>query len=120
MGNAGGVVDKQGRIGGGLNVSRAFGDFSYKERQDLLPEQQKVVAVPEVKEFTIEEADEFVVLASDGVYDVSTSEQLVAQLRSALEKGQELEETVKAALEKATDSGDNVSICLVRLNRLTK
>merc|ERR1712087_92961 len=90
---AGGTVDKQGRIGGGLNVCRGFGDFSYKNMPELPLDQQKVVAVPEIKEFAIGQKDEFIVLASDGVYDILSSEQLVHQLRIALQRGDTLEKS---------------------------
>merc|ERR1719181_2722738 len=49
--NAGGRVIKMGpchRIDGSLNLSRAFGDFALKANRSLPPDQQKVIAFPDV------------------------------------------------------------------------
>ncbi|CAK8989775.1 unnamed protein product [Durusdinium trenchii] len=60
------------RVDGFLGCSRALGDFRFKEDAALLPEQQKVSAVPEVYEFECESGDA-IVLACDGVFDVLSS-----------------------------------------------
>ncbi len=46
--NAGGSVTMR-RVNGDLAVSRALGDFVYKHRRDLRPEEQQVSAEPEIK-----------------------------------------------------------------------
>lgn len=46
--NAGGKVSWK-RVDGDLAVSRALGDFYYKNRPDLPPEEQKVTACPEIQ-----------------------------------------------------------------------
>jgi len=112
--SAGGTVDAQGRISGGLNVSRAFGDFTYKERKDLPPGEQKVIAVPEILEMQLEDKDEFIAIGTDGVFDILSSAQLVADIRSALKQKKSLEATANSILERAVDSGDNVSLCIVK------
>ena len=45
---AGGKV-MDGRVDGGLALSRAFGDYEYKMRSDLPPFRQKVSALPDVR-----------------------------------------------------------------------
>ena len=45
---AGGKV-MDGRVDGGLALSRAFGDYEYKMRSDLPPLRQKVSALPDVR-----------------------------------------------------------------------
>eukprot|EP00929_Paragymnodinium_shiwhaense_P057448 TRINITY_DN28755_c0_g1_i1.p1 TRINITY_DN28755_c0_g1~~TRINITY_DN28755_c0_g1_i1.p1 ORF type:complete len:260 (-),score=42.51 TRINITY_DN28755_c0_g1_i1:59-838(-) len=112
---AGGKVDDNGRINGGLNVSRAFGDFGYKKRQDLPVEEQLVIAVPEVREFELGD-DEFLAMGTDGVFDVLTSQQLVSDLRRLTQdEGQSLEAAVGSILQRAVESDDNVSLCVVQL-----
>jgi len=39
-----------GRVNGSLAVSRAFGDYRYKNKENLKPEEQSVIAFPEVKQ----------------------------------------------------------------------
>ena len=58
---AGGII-KNGRVQGSLAVSRAFGDFLYKARG--------VIATPEVDKYEIGEEDQFIVIATDGLWDV--------------------------------------------------
>ena len=45
--NAGGKVSWK-RVDGDLAVSRALGDFFYKNRDDLPPQDQKVTAFPDI------------------------------------------------------------------------
>lgn len=61
--NEGGVVIWAGtwRVGGVLAVSRAFGDRPLKKF---------VIATPEVRQESVSSEDEFLILASDGVWDV--------------------------------------------------
>lgn len=64
---AGGVVVWAGtwRVGGVLAVSRAFGDRPLK---------RYVLATPDVCVQTLSFEDEFVVMASDGVWDVLSNQ----------------------------------------------
>ena len=65
---------EQGRVNGRLALSRALGDFEYKQN-DLLPKhQQAVTAFPDVRVEPITIDTQFVLLACDGVWDVVTSQ----------------------------------------------
>lgn len=66
---AGGIVFN-GRVDGDLAVARAFGDFTYKQREDLPPEAQEVSCEPEIRIRERKETDRMLVLACDGVWDV--------------------------------------------------
>ena len=72
----GGFV-KNNRVNGGLAVSRSFGDYQYKTRTDLDSHQQLVTAIPEVRTVEIEPDIDFLVIASDGVWDLMTNQQVV-------------------------------------------
>jgi len=76
-----------GRVNGSLAVSRAFGDYRYKNKENLKPEEQSVIAFPEVKieKFDIsnkenekekEEKYNILVLACDGLWDVMKNEEV--------------------------------------------
>ncbi len=56
------VID--GRVGGSLAVSRAFGDYSLKS--------EGVTAVPYVRKHFMRPFDKHLVIATDGVWDVLT------------------------------------------------
>jgi len=89
--NAGGFVEF-GRVNGNLSLSRALGDFGYKENSGLPPEKQIVTADPDVTCHTITKEDEFLVLACDGIWDCLTSQQVVDFIRHQVSQGQNLTE----------------------------
>ncbi len=76
---AGGKVTDDGRVNGGLNLSRALGDHTYKQNQTLPPEEQMISPMPNVQhlELNPKEDDEFVVLACDGIWNSMSSQQVV-------------------------------------------
>ena len=65
---AGGKVTN-GRINGGLNISRAFGDFELKSNQKKTYSEQMVTSIPEIIEVDRSDDDQFIVIASDGVWE---------------------------------------------------
>lgn len=81
--NAGGSVTLQ-RVNGSLAVSRALGDFDFKE-VDWRPQTEQLVSPePEVYELERTPEDEFLILACDGVWDAIGNEELCAFVRSRL------------------------------------
>lgn len=51
---------------GNLALSRAIGDFEFKQNQGLQPEQQIVTSDPEITQHDGDAEDEFLILACDG------------------------------------------------------
>merc|ERR1712200_1276 len=115
MGNAGGSVLIQ-RVNGSLAVSRALGDFEYKNVDGRSPTEQLVSPEPEfyIKE-RIDEQDEFLVLACDGVWDVMTNEEICDFILGRLKVTDNLEtignEVIDTCLYKG--SRDNMSIIII-------
>ncbi len=100
---AGGAVHLK-RVDGDLAVSRTFGDFFYKTK-GVSPELQKVSSVPDVKVRERSSDDEFLILACDGLWDVMTNEEAVANVRRLYGTGERspvlvAEEMLDIALEK--------------------
>lgn len=73
----------RGRVNGTLAVSRALGDTLYKAVAGLDPGAQPVSAAPECVARPRLDADEFVVVACDGVWEKCTNQQAVAFVRAA-------------------------------------
>uniref|UniRef100_A0A0D9WAM9 protein-serine/threonine phosphatase n=1 Tax=Leersia perrieri TaxID=77586 RepID=A0A0D9WAM9_9ORYZ len=98
--DAGGFV-MTWRVGGVLAVSRAFGDKLLK---------QYVVVDPEIREEIVDHSLEFLILASDGLWDVVSNEEAVDMTRSIHDP----EEAAKKLLQEAykRESSDNI-ICVV-------
>jgi serine/threonine protein phosphatase PrpC len=85
---AGGFI-ADGRVNGSLNLSRALGDMEYKRTKDLPPQRQMVTANPEVRTLKLEQGDEFLILACDGIWDVLTNQEAVDFVRVRLQRGME-------------------------------
>ena len=67
-----------------LAVARAFGDFVFKYNDRVGVSEQAVIAVPEIKVHVRSASDAFVVLASDGVFDFMSSQEVVDFLGTKL------------------------------------
>lgn len=82
---AGGKVTADGRVNGGLNLSRALGDHAYKQNTDLPAQEQMISALPDVRHTTIDpEKDEFMILACDGIWNFMSSQDVVQFIRFRL------------------------------------
>ncbi|KAL3869304.1 hypothetical protein ACJMK2_041998 [Sinanodonta woodiana] len=82
---AGGKVTPDGRVNGGLNLSRALGDHVYKQNKDLPPEAQMISALPDIEVATVTEEDEFVILACDGIWNFMSSQEVIDFVRVRLQ-----------------------------------
>ncbi|XP_046413904.1 protein phosphatase 1B isoform X2 [Neodiprion pinetum] len=114
---AGGSVMIQ-RVNGSLAVSRALGDYEYKNVEGRGPCEQLVSPEPEI--FVRERDDvndEFLVLACDGIWDVMTNEDLCDFIRSRLLLTDDLEAVTNQVIDTCLYKGsrDNMSIVLVTL-----
>lgn len=71
---AGGKVTLDGRVNGGLNLSRALGDHTYKANADLPLKEQMISPEPDIRQLTLTPEHEFMILACDGIwYDLLLS-----------------------------------------------
>jgi protein phosphatase 1B len=115
--NAGGSVQWK-RVDGDLAVSRAFGDFQYKTRHDLKPQEQKVSCWPDVDIHIRNSAeDEILILACDGVWDALSSEAAVDTVRNIFLKGEiKMDLVSEELIDIALDQGsrDNISAVVAR------
>ncbi|GAN03611.1 conserved hypothetical protein [Mucor ambiguus] len=120
--NAGGFVEF-GRVNGNLALSRAIGDFEFKQNSNLPPEQQAVTCDPDVIEHTITDQDEFFVLACDGIWDCMTNQQVVNYIRGHLAEKTKLEDICEQMMDHClapdSDGGgvgcDNMSVMIIAI-----
>lgn len=112
--NAGGSVMIQ-RVNGSLAVSRALGDFEYKNVEGKGPCEQLVSPEPEIFIQERNEKDEFLVLACDGIWDVMSNEELCDFVRSRMLITDSLEEICNQVVDTCLYKGsrDNMSIVLI-------
>ncbi|XP_017789773.1 PREDICTED: protein phosphatase 1B-like [Habropoda laboriosa] len=113
--NAGGSVMIQ-RVNGALAVSRALGDYEYKNLKDRGPCEQLVSPEPEIfVRDRDDQHDEFLVLACDGIWDVMNNEELCNFIHSRLLLTDNLEAVTNQVIDTCLYKGsrDNMSIVLV-------
>ena len=87
--NAGGFVS-DGRVNGCLNLSRALGDIEYKKTPNLKPEEFMITANPDVRSIDLQGADQFLILACDGIWDVLSDQEACDFVLSRLQKKRSL------------------------------
>ena len=125
---------------GNLALSRAIGDFEFKQNYSLDPEAQIVTVNPEIITHTIDGEEEFLILACDGmstlcsrasntmtsvsgIWDCLSSQQVIDFTRRAIAKGDPLGKICEDMMVKclATDSEtggigcDNMTVLIVAL-----
>lgn len=115
---AGGLI-ADGRINGGLNLSRSIGDFYYKSNSALPPNKQMVISEPEIQVVQIEPTDKFIVIACDGIWEVMTSQQCLEFIEERISNkglGQIAEEILEHCIAPKVTTGlgcDNMTIIIV-------
>ncbi|KAG8516718.1 Protein phosphatase 1G [Galemys pyrenaicus] len=87
--NAGGKVTMDGRVNGGLNLSRAIGDHFYKRNKNLPSEEQMISALPDIKVLTLTDDHEFMVIACDGIWNVMSSQEVIDFIQSKISQRDE-------------------------------
>lgn len=113
---AGGEV-RMRRVDGDLAVSRGLGDFRFKDNSRLKAVQQKVSSKPDlIVKPRDANADEFIVLACDGVWDVMQSTDCAMAVQAILNEGETdiglvCEELLDMCLD--MESRDNMTACMV-------
>lgn len=94
-------------------MSRALGDFEYKNVQDRGPCEQLVSPEPEI--FVQErdkQLDEFLILACDGIWDVMSNEDLCAYVRNRLQVTDDLGEVTGQVIDTCLYKVHSVNLCL--------
>lgn len=102
--NGGIIIDE--RVYGQLMLSRAFGDWELK--------QYGVSNEPHVNKIEIENDDLFIVMASDGVWDVLDDSEVYKMSLLAINSKDFCNNIIKSAKEKG--SLDNISCFVIQLN----
>jgi len=126
--DAGGKI-RSGRVMGVLGVARSFGDIEFKSTTDtkkMFWEQQfkadLVSASPEIKKHKIDSKDEFLIIASDGVWDAMKSNTWATNfIRRQLSKCPDVDRAarklVQFAERKRGKSCDNCTAIVIVLNQ---
>lgn len=108
---AGGAVRKE-RVEGRLALSRALGDFEYKNNTKKGQTTQMVIPQPDIK--VIErnnQTDHFIVLACDGIYDVMSNPELLKLIKKEMGNNGNLTKVCKNVVDHCLEI-----VCLFEFN----
>ncbi|KAI3929805.1 hypothetical protein MKX01_025973 [Papaver californicum] len=114
----GGYID-DGYLNGQLGLTRALGDWHIEGLKLKETDQEEQIgplrAEPELKLITLTKDDEFLVIASDGVWDVFTSQNAIHFARRRLQEHNDVKLCCKEMVEEAIKRGamDNLTVLMV-------
>ena len=102
------------RVNGDLAVSRAFGDFQFKNAS-LPSSKQQVIVDPDVTILERFKDDSFVIIACDGIWDVMSTRNANEFVAARLQGGYSISDTCEALVDYCLQHGsrDNMSVLLV-------
>ncbi len=116
--------NKKDRTGNSLAMSRALGDFIYKNNKSFPPSEQLLIPNPKLIVTERSKEDKYLFLASDGIYDVLENDQIasfLAHLDEDMYTGfsSNLPSYCDEVISKAMIEGtrDNLSTVLVNLDK---
>lgn len=101
---------------GQLAMSRALGDYSFKNQIHLSQIHQKVIPVPDISHFEVSFGD-FLFLACDGIFEKLSTSNVVSFLNTQIKTGSDPVTILCDLLDYSLDSGsqDNMTAILIFL-----
>lgn len=110
----GGFVE-DGYLNGQLGVTRAIGNWHIKGLKKSGDQVGPLSAEPELKLVTLTQEDEFLIIGSDGVWDVFRNQNAVDFIRRRLQDHNDVKRCCKEMVEEAMKRGaiDNLTVVVV-------
>eukprot|EP01029_Cantina_marsupialis_P019240 TRINITY_DN44720_c0_g1_i1.p1 TRINITY_DN44720_c0_g1~~TRINITY_DN44720_c0_g1_i1.p1 ORF type:complete len:344 (-),score=98.49 TRINITY_DN44720_c0_g1_i1:437-1468(-) len=110
------------RVDGKLAMSRALGDYHFKQNVGTGPLKQKVISLPDIKQISRHEDDEFLIVACDGIWDVVDADDACNFVRDRLVADLSLEDISAELLDQCLKLGstDNMSVIIIALENAPK
>lgn len=100
---AGGFVS-EGRVNATLALSRAFGDQSYKGNKKLPPNEQQVIAYPDITFETLCPED-FLVICCDGIFECMTNESVISFISEKLKEYDDIAQVASLLIDESLRRG---------------
>jgi len=110
----GGTIEKYGvwRVGG-LAISRSIGDANIKKKFA-----GQVIADPDYAGVQLDEDNHFLIMASDGLWDVMSSEKAVEMVTQKFAQGETVNNIAQSLQKEAIAQGsaDNITVCVIKFD----
>lgn len=87
------------RVDGNLALSRAFGDFQYKDQAGTDPKDQAVSCYPDITVTKRKPGDQFIIQACDGIWDCVTNEEACKKISEYYKKHNVTRDNVHKVVE---------------------
>ena len=90
-----------GRVNGGLNLSRSFGDFNYKRVKGKSWEEQPITCKPDIMEVGRQRDDEFIIMGCDGIWEkyANDSQPMITRISNERKTANEASSILKNLLD---------------------
>ncbi|CAN6681329.1 unnamed protein product [Malus baccata var. baccata] len=110
----GGYID-DGYLNGQLGVTRALGNWHLEGMKDAGERGGPLSAKPELKLMTLSKDDEFLIIGTDGIWEMFTSQNAVDFARRRLQEHNDVKLCCKQIVEEALKRGatDNLTLVMV-------
>lgn len=94
---------ENGYIDGNLCVTRSLGDHMYKSNKNLDYNDQIIIAQPDVYEIEVDEKLDYIILASDGIWDSVANDQDVVDFINSRLKSYDKKDPISKIIEELFD-----------------
>ncbi|KAG4930077.1 hypothetical protein AAZX31_17G102800 [Glycine max] len=110
----GGYID-DGYLNGQLGVTRALGNWHLQGMKEINGKGGPLSAEPELKLITLTKEDEFLIIGSDGIWDVFRSQNAVDFARRRLQEHNDVKQCCKEVIGEAIKRGatDNLTVVMI-------
>ncbi|URD93371.1 hypothetical protein MUK42_01061 [Musa troglodytarum] len=111
----GGFIVDDAYLNGELGVTRALGDWGFEGLKDIDQPDGPLIAEPELKKIMLTKEDEFLLIGSDGIWDVFSNQNAVDFARRQLQQHNDATACCKELVQAAKNRGamDNLTIVMV-------
>ncbi|CAD7703962.1 unnamed protein product [Ostreobium quekettii] len=116
----GGFLDDDGYLNGEIGVSRCFGDFHLSGIKRPRDGGGPLIATPDLVDEELSPSCEFVIVGSDGLWDVLSNQRAVDMVRAELNESRSAEKAAEKLVfeAKLKESRDNITAGLMVLRDL--
>jgi len=103
-----------------LGVTRAIGDLYFKDTEYVQNKKSGLIAVPDIVKRELTQQDQFLLLCSDGFWDVITPEEAVQGVLNIIHEDSNSICKVLLELSNIRNAIDNVTVMLIKFNMVNK
>jgi len=97
-----------------IGVTRAIGDYFFKNEEYVGKRQSGLIAVPSIKKWNLTPEDQFLVIASDGFWDVVKHKEAVDYIKRNIELDSDTICKQLLELSSSRRSNDNITVLLIK------